>query len=147
MNPAASKESRVRLVSSVSSVVTCSSQRDFSPPSLPSSLSAAFSWSSAFLRLSFKASASPVRLLNSFLRSTTCLSRSTRSCLHCAIRVRDVSRDSESSLRSSSRGAIFSSTEEYLRFALAHAASGAAATDARRMFLCSKEAALSSISF
>ena len=43
MKPAASKESRVRLVSSVSSVVTCSSHLVFSPPSLPSSLSAASS--------------------------------------------------------------------------------------------------------
>ena len=55
----------------------------------------------------------------------------------------DVSRESESCPRIFSSGAIFSSTSEYLTCALTQAASGAAATETRRMFLCSNSSSFS----
>mmetsp|Transcript_30413 Transcript_30413/g.76106 ORF Transcript_30413/g.76106 Transcript_30413/m.76106 type:complete len:273 (-) Transcript_30413:557-1375(-) len=131
MKPAASSESRGSARSVPSSRVTCSSQRSFSPPSLPSSRSAASSWLCARCRLSLSDSASPVRRPNSALSSTTCASSASRSASHCPTRAREVARLAVSASRSASSGAIFSNTRLYLTLAFTHAASGAAATETR----------------
>ena len=143
MNPAASNEFSGNALSATSMEMTCSDHRSFSPPSLPRSRSAASSWSSAFFKLSFSASASLVRRPNSSFISTTSRSSASSSRSHSSTRRVDVSRESESCPRIFSSGAIFSSTSEYLTCALTQAASGAAATETRRMFLCSNSSSFS----
>ena len=143
MNPAASKAFRGRAFKSASRLTTWPFHRSFSPPSFPRSRSAAKSESCAFFKFNFSASASLVRRPNSSFISTTSKSSATSSFSHSSTRFVDVSSDPVSCFKMFSSGAIFSRTRENLTFALTHAASGAAATLTRRIFLCSNKSAFS----
>mmetsp|Transcript_18340 Transcript_18340/g.62382 ORF Transcript_18340/g.62382 Transcript_18340/m.62382 type:complete len:362 (+) Transcript_18340:2865-3950(+) len=142
MKPAEATVLSGSALSSCSRLFTCSCQRSFSPPSLPSRPSAASSWSVAFFRPILSSSASLVRFANSVLSFITSWSRCFRSTSHCCSFCFDSSRLAFRSSRSRSSGAMRSRTMLNLTFAFTHAASGAAATETRYMFWCSKLLAL-----
>mmetsp|Transcript_21789 Transcript_21789/g.58700 ORF Transcript_21789/g.58700 Transcript_21789/m.58700 type:complete len:329 (-) Transcript_21789:918-1904(-) len=117
------------------------SQRPRSPPSFSMSFCAAASVDSAFSRLTLSVSASAVFFWKSDLSTDTFLSSCASCCWHSATRCLDATRRCSSCVFCSSRGATFCSTLENSMLATTHAASGAAATLARRMLASSNELA------
>ena len=107
------------------------SQRPRSPESFSSSVCAEPSVSSALARLTLSDSASAVRFEKSARSSTTLPSSIESADLHFSSRSLDDSSSACSWSLASISGEILTSTAEYSRLALTHAASGAAATETR----------------